>query len=154
MAHWFAYVEDHVDLQMLTEGLTVPECELSQSNGHWVLRSTLLDSLTDAGAVRAKATALLKVLSGASMTLLGTPKAFELGAVVFVRDDGTQCAYVFPESADAKVRAVPIGIKVSRADGSTFAIPPAEPLNGWLRSALSDEHVNRALRIRARGPLD
>jgi hypothetical protein len=52
------------------------------------------------------------------------------------------------------LRGMPVGLRITRADGSVEQHYPADPIPRWIGLAVNDQVAARALRIRARGPLD
>ena len=74
------------------------------------------------------------------------------GEGLLLVDTERGCAATLAQLAAVSIRKWALEKCGERGDACRRHAPL--PLNGWLRLALSDEHVNRALRIRARGLLD
>lgn len=151
MAYWLALLDgDSADLGMLAEALSSAQCHVLRRDNGFALRSDLFDGETSADDILRVAREVACRLSGASMTLLGTQRAFEVGRLVRVDDDGREHAFVFPEPGVLIIRGFPPSITLTRADGSVETRRPGDPLNGWMSLAFANDTVARALRIQGR----
>lgn len=147
--HWEAQITgDASDLRMLADSLETGNVQLSKSEHGYVLRALEFEPLDSAGAVRDRAIEIVKVLSGSARLALGIHRSLNLGAVYRVRPDGTRDTTLFAEPIVADLRLMPVTLMVTRADGTTEAHKPADPVSRWLPLAMRNPTVARALRLR------
>jgi hypothetical protein len=122
---------DTTDLRMLADRLT-GDIMVTESRGEYVLRAVELESFDQAGAVRRQAAELASAMSASARLALGTSTPIGLGAVYRVRDDGKRDITIFPEPAVVRMRALPVTLTVTRADGPSEVHRPADLVARWI----------------------
>jgi len=145
---------DSADLKMLSQSFNQPDLSVSEESGQFVLRSTQVDLLDTADAVRNKARDLVTAMSGVARLLRGACQPIEVGAVAQFRDDGTKHRFISPSPATFRLRGMPASLIVKRTVGTVETHHPVDPGPNWVKAALQDEVVARALRIRNAGDLE
>jgi len=144
-------VGDALDLQVLGRSFNSAEAEIVDTPRGWMVRSQHFDDLQDYGAVRARASELLAAISGASKLILGSESSLKSGSVIEHRQDGTTNTVLSVDSARIRIRGGPVSLIVKRGDGTEEVRHPADPAPAWVKLALGNQTVARALRLRA-GP--
>ena len=145
---------DPADLTMLSHSFSEPDMAISDANGQFVLRSTQFEPLQTADTVRNKAQEIVTAVSGTARLLLGTSQPVGVGAVFAVREDGGRNVFVLASPATLRLRGTLASLVVKRADGTVETHYPTEPGPGWVKVALQQEVVARALRLRNTGTLE
>jgi hypothetical protein len=109
---------------------------------------TALDALTDARTVRAKASARIASVAGASMLYLSSPLPLEVDHVAQL-DGGKRQLTIFPEPLVAHVSMLPPSLSVTRADRSVAVGLPAGPVVEAALKADRSKAVEEVLRLRS-----
>lgn len=147
--HWEVQITgDTSDLRMLVESLETGDVQLGESEHGYVLRALEFESLDSAGAVRDLAIEIVTALSGSARLALGAHQSLNVGAVYRVHSDGKRDITLFAEPMVADLRFMPVTLVLTRADGTTEARKPADPISQWLPLAMRNPAVARALRLR------
>lgn len=137
---------DDADLRMLAQAFTGPDVTIAERGSEFFLGGTDFASLTDARTVRDKAREILVSISGAAKLRLGGSKPVEVDHVVQL-DGGKRHLTIFPEPAVLTLRAMPVTLAVTRADGTVERHLPADPIVEDLRKAAQSEAVRKVLRL-------
>lgn len=144
---------DDSDLRLLSNALAGGEVEIAESPSGYVLRANEFESLDSADSVRERAVEIAASLSGSIRLLAGGHRSITVGAVHRVRPDGKRDITLVVEPVVARARVMPVGIKVTRRDGTVEVHQPAEQVSRWLPLAKTSPAVARALRLRGAGDL-
>jgi hypothetical protein len=141
-------VGDPADLRMLADALCDPPVTVSEENGEFLLRCAHFDGLTDAHDVGARAGEIVTALSGLSRLELGSDRRIRVGSVMMVSPDGRRHTYLLPEPGELRLRGLPIGIEIRRADGAVETHRPGDPVRELIPMATKDPTAAKALRLR------
>jgi len=150
MNYWEVRINgDESQLRMLAEAFVGREWTVTRRGSEFFLAGVALDGLADARAVRAKASARIASISGASMLYMGSSKRLGLDHVVKLDDGGRRDLTIFPDPVVAHVSVPPISLSVTRADGSVEVCPPAGPVFEAALKADRSGAVEEVLRLRS-----
>ncbi len=144
---------DDADLRMLAQVFTGPGLAIKERGTEFCLSGTDFDQLGDVGAVRDKAREVISSVSGASRLFLGAKEPVEVDNVVRVDTEGRRHQTIFAEPAVLAIRALPVSLSVTRADGTVERHLPADPIVEASRKASESEAVRKVLRMRDRDEL-
>jgi hypothetical protein len=146
--NWETRITGHdADLRMLAQAFTGPSVTIAERGSEFFLGGTDFAPFTDARTVRDKAREILASVSGASKLRLGSSKPVEVDHVVQL-DGEKRHLTIFPEPVVLTLRALPVTLAVTRADGTVERHLPADPVVEDLRKAAQCEAVRRVLRLR------
>lgn len=137
---------DDADLRMLAQAFTGRGVTIVERGSEFFLGGTEFASLTHAGTVRDRAREILASVSGASKLRLGSSKPIEVDHVVHL-DGGRRHLTNFPEPAVLTLRALPVTLAVTRADGTVERHLPANPVVEDLLKAMQSDAVKKVLRL-------
>jgi len=136
---------DALDLKELSKSLADDELRIYEKNGEYFLESNKFENLTTSEEVASLAADILQVLTGAVRLSLGGRTPLHVANTARVRPDGGRDLFV-TLSDTIHVRET-IGFEITRADGTTEVIRPADKVPGWVRLGLTNQKVAKALRL-------
>jgi hypothetical protein len=113
-----------------------------------LLRSSVLDRLTDNRAVQVEAERIVRSLSSITRLLLQDRGALRVANVTQVRWDGSRHYFLHAEPGVYKIHGGIASMTVTRSDGTVQGHCASDPAPKWLDKAVSDPSVERALRLR------
>jgi hypothetical protein len=121
--------------------------------GRWVLRSGRFEPVADAQAVFQEAEGIIISLSGIARLLLAAEAPLTIGGVTEVRANGTRVNYVQPATGGATLGPSIASTVATRLGGVVEEHRPSDRSPAWLRRAIADPEVARALRLRDAGDM-
>jgi hypothetical protein len=139
-------------LDELSRGLAGRDPTVVKLPDRYVLRASAFATMADADTVRAEGEGIVKSLSGIARLLLGSEVPIGLGSVAEVRSDGSRSIYVQLQGASVMMGGL-ASVSVTRANGTVEEHHPSDPAAEWLRAALKDANLAKALRLRDAGDL-
>lgn len=139
---------DSTDLGMLAEVLTATELTVIRQDDEYVLRASALDLLNEAAVVREHAKQMVAWLSASARLNLGSHRPIEIGHVTEIREDGSKNTFIHPEPVVARFKVIPGTLSLSSPDGQAVIHRPGDPVRDWVRLAMDDEAIAKALRLR------
>jgi hypothetical protein len=150
MAEWRVHLQgDEFDLEQLAALFTSPHLRIRKEEGIYFLTSDRFNTLTDADAVRKAANDILEPLFGSARLRFGAQKAFNVGNLRRIEDDGRSHHYLLLEGASVKVRGSAV-VAVVGGTNTTEQAQQEDPLVSWSVLSESDEMVARVLRLYAK----
>ncbi len=138
---------DITDVRMLAESFTGEELSVDLDGEEYVLRSTEFESQDSSACVRQRAREMADLLSGSARLVFGSREPIQVGTVYRRGPGGTQGVCVFPGTAHVLVRTHRPTIEVGHPDGTKSISRPADQMVKWVRLALHDSEVAKALRL-------
>jgi hypothetical protein len=137
----------------LSETLCSGELVVARSECQYILQSSRFDNLPDVQSVRAEAERIVEALSGVSRLLLESAQSLKIGSVIEVLSNGRRNIFVQLEPAVLRISAGVASLQVTHADGTVEVRRRSDPIASWVRKALSNGEVARAVRLRDAGVL-
>lgn len=141
---------DRADLGELVRAVSLSSVAVVRQDETYFLQLSDLDPEIEARAVVDKARDLLSILNGALRLGFDARESVQLGSVHRLLD-GARAYFLIAEPAVLRIRG--FAPTITRADGTTEAIPPGEPVRELTRLAMSDAAVANVLRLVSDGDL-
>ncbi|MCF6153178.1 MAG: hypothetical protein E3K38_12990 [Candidatus Kuenenia stuttgartiensis] len=136
---------DALDLKELSKSLVDDELRVLGRDGQYFLESNRFESLINSKEVASLAADILKVLTGAVRLSIGGRTPLQVVNTAMISPDG--CKDVFVTVSDrVHVRAT-MSIEIARSDGTKEVFHPAHSIPLWIKVALTDQNVAKALRL-------
>lgn len=145
---------DPGDLAALAQSLTSDEIQVSREEEDYILTSTKFDAVREANNVLLKAKDIVAFLNGACRLVLDSVEPVGIGSVYRRREDGTREFHLFAEGGTIHLRASSPTVTLTRADGTTEVMRPADLVNEWAMLAMSESAISDVLRFFGTGKLD
>lgn len=144
---------DVSDLKLLSDSLKELSVRIVESGNAHFIEAEAFNAFVDPKEVSKAAGELALVLSGVARLAYGARGQFSTGHVVNVNADGTENCYVFLEGINVRCSVGVLTVSTSEG-GETITIKPVDPATGWIKSAISNPTVVKALRLHGAGSRD
>lgn len=152
---WMVHLTgDTADLAAVARSSADLDFNVAYDGQDYVLTSDLFQASDDARNIRKSAEKFVSILNGALRVHLNATQPVCVGTVYRRRSDGTRDLFLFPEPAVLRLRGLPATLTVTRADGTIRECHSGDPLALWVRLALSDDSVDKVLRLNSSDTLD
>lgn len=136
---------DLLDLKELSKSLVDDELRVFVRDGNYFLESNRLEGIANQEEVNSLAADILEMLTGAIRLSLGGRTPLRVINISMVSPGGDKTIFV---TLSDTIRIMDtIGFEIKHSDGLNEAIHPAHSVPGWIKAALTDTSVAKALRL-------
>ena len=136
---------DAQDLKDLVNSLRGDDLRIFERDGQYLLESSRFDDLSTSEAVRSLASDVLAVLSGAVRLSLGGRTPLTVANVAMVGPDGRRQVFILV--SDTFYLRATAEVVIMGDNGAVEVHRPADEVPDWVRLALADHKVAKAMRL-------